>query len=107
MFKLARIFMWIEEGWSGKREYAFLLLVFAAFISILFLLSNADANLKANIVFYWVVAAILTGLAAFGYEAFINKYIEILKLKDQAKNNPEADPGQLNDADYTYEEPKQ
>jgi len=104
MFKIVRGLMWIDKTWSGKREFAFILMVFAMSITLQFLWTTDDAQAKADIIFYWIVAALLTGLAAFGFQAFIGQYMKLVELRagkslsdvDTGEDSMEPYPSQVN-----------
>ena len=86
MFKLTRAIMWLNKEQSGKREFAFIVIVFAMCLTVLFMPDGSEH--RKDVIFYWSLFAVITGCYAFGMQAVMQ---HLIKMVEVTKGRPSDD----------------
>ena len=89
--------MWLNKEQSGKREFAFIVILFAMFLTIFFMPDESEH--RKDVIFYWSVFAVLTGCYAFGMQAVMQ---HLIKMVEVTKSRPSDDNLELHQQQGTY-----
>lgn len=104
MFEIIKRLAWIREGSTGKREFAVIILVTA--VAMTFWFGGAlDSKDLRNVVEWWIIAAIVVGLGAFGFEAYAQAFLDKFGGGSPATPTPDPETGvYVSEPDYAPEE---